>query len=160
MSEKRIAVFPGSFDPITIGHESVIRRGSALFDECVVAVGINAQKNYLFSLEQRIEWLEKVFQDDDRITVDSFKGLTIDYCRRIGANYILRGLRNPNDFEFERNIAQMNKAMASDIETVLLTTLPEHTAISSTIVRDIIRNDGDPSPFVPEGLPVKKPDLE
>lgn len=157
MSERRIAVFPGSFDPITIGHESVIRRGVGLFDECVVAVGINAQKQYLFSLEQRLEWLQTVFSDDERIRVDSFEGLTVEYCRRIGANYILRGLRNPNDFEFERNIAQMNKAMVPEIETVLLPTLPEHTAISSTIVRDIIRNDGDPTPFVPKGIPIQKP---
>jgi pantetheine-phosphate adenylyltransferase len=152
MNEQRIAVFPGSFDPITIGHESVIRRGSALFDRCVVAVGINARKNPLFSLEQRLEWLEEVFSDLDRVTVDSFQGLTIEYCRRIGARYLLRGLRNPNDFEFERTIAQMNKAMDPSIETVLLPTLPEHTAISSTIVRDIIRNDGDPTPFVPKGV--------
>ena len=152
MNEQRIAVFPGSFDPITIGHESVIRRGSALFDRCVVAVGINARKDPLFSLEQRLEWLEEVFSDLDRVTVDSFQGLTIEYCRRIGARYLLRGLRNPNDFEFERNIAQMNKAMDPSIETVLLPTLPEHTAISSTIVRDIIRNDGDPTPFVPKGV--------
>ncbi len=156
MSERRIAVFPGSFDPITIGHDSVIRRGSSLFDECIVAVGINAQKHYLFSLEQRIAWLEEVFSDEERIRIDSFRGLTIEYCKRIGAQYILRGLRNPNDFEFERNIAQMNKAMAPGIETVLLPTLPEHTAISSTIVRDIIRNDGDPSPFVPQGVLISK----
>jgi pantetheine-phosphate adenylyltransferase len=152
MSERRIAVFPGSFDPITIGHESVIRRGSALFDECVVAVGINARKDPLYPLEQRKEWLEKVFGDLQHVRVDAFEGLTIEYCKRIGANYILRGLRNPNDFEFERNIAQMNKAMEPGIETVLLPTLPEHTAISSTIVRDIIRNDGDPTPFVPKGV--------
>lgn len=158
MNEKRIAVFPGSFDPITIGHDSVIRRGSSLFDECIVAVGMNAQKSYLFSLEQRMEWLEEVFADEPRIRIDSFQGLTIEYCQRIGARYILRGLRNPNDFEFERNIAQMNKAMASGIETVLLPTLPEHTAISSTIVRDIIRNDGDPSPFVPEKVRINKAD--
>ncbi|MFB6257671.1 MAG: pantetheine-phosphate adenylyltransferase [Flavobacteriales bacterium] len=156
MSERRIAVFPGSFDPITIGHESVIRRGSALFDECVVAVGINAQKDHLFPLEKRMEWLEAVFKDEERIRIDSFRGLTIEYCRAIGAKYILRGLRNPNDFEFERNIAQMNKAMDPAIETVLLPTLPEHTAISSTIVRDIIRNDGDPAPFVPAGVSVEK----
>ncbi len=155
MSEQRIAVFPGSFDPITIGHESVIRRGANLFDRCVVALGINAQKEPLFPFEQRIEWLEQVFSDDERIEVDSFRGLTISYCKEIGANYILRGLRNPNDFEFERNIAQMNKAMEPSIETVLLPTLPEHTAISSTIVRDIIRNDGDPSPFVPKGVAQK-----
>ncbi len=154
MNVHRIAVFPGSFDPITIGHESVIRRGSALFDECVVAVGINARKAPLYSLEKRMEWLEAVFSDLDHVRVDSFQGLTIEYCRRIGANYILRGLRNPNDFEFERNIAQVNKAMNPSIETVLLPTLPEHTAISSTIVRDIIRNDGDPSPFVPQGVSI------
>lgn len=156
MSEKRTAVFPGSFDPITIGHESVIRRGCGLFDECIVAIGINPQKEYLFPLDQRMRWLEEVFQDEPRVKVSSFEGLTIEFCRSIGANYILRGLRNPNDFEFERNIAQMNRAMDPSIETILLPTLPEHTAISSTIVRDIIRNDGDPSQFVPKGVRIQK----
>ncbi len=154
---KRIAVFPGSFDPITKGHETVIKRGAPLFDELVVAIGVNANKQYLFPLEQRKEWLEDVFREYNNIKVDTFSGLTVEYCHSIGATYILRGLRNPNDFEFERNIAQMNRTMAPDIETVLLATDPEHTPVSSTIVRDIIRNNGDPSRFVPDAITIKGP---
>lgn len=148
----KIAVFPGSFDPITIGHESIIRRSSVLFDKVIVAVGINSSKNYSYSLEQRVNWIKKVFKDLDNVEVESFEGLTIDYCTKRNARFIIRGLRTSADFEFERGIAQMNRAMNENIETIFLLTPPELSAISSSIVRDIIKNGGDASQFVPKGI--------
>ena len=148
----RIAVFPGSFDPITIGHEDLVRRAISLFDEIVVAIGTNSSKKYFFPLERRKEMLEQVFADADSVKVETYKGLTVDYCQSIGSNYILRGLRSGADFEFERSIAQMNKAMNNGVETIFLVTNPEYSAINSTIVRDIIRHGGDASPYVPHQL--------
>ncbi|MFN2395324.1 MAG: pantetheine-phosphate adenylyltransferase [Bacteroidales bacterium] len=147
---KRIAVFPGSFDPITKGHESIIRRAIPLFDEIIVAIGINAEKAGFFSVEKRKQWLEQVFENDPSVSVDVYSGLTVDYCKANNINYILRGLRTSADFEFERSIGQVNKKMYPSIETVFLLTTPEHTALNSSIVRDIIRHGGDPSPFVPD----------
>lgn len=149
MSSK-IAVFPGSFDPLTKGHESIIRRALPLFDELVIAIGINSTKNYFFPLEKRKKFLEDTFKADKSVRIDTYEGLTIDFCRKIKANYILRGLRTSADFEFERGIAQMNHTMAPDVETVFILSLPELSAISSTIVRDILRNKGDVSAFVPK----------
>lgn len=146
------AVFPGSFDPITIGHEALVRRAAGLFDELVVAIGHNSKKQYMYPLEQRKAWLEAVFADLPNVTTASYEGLTTDYCKSIDAGYLLRGLRSGTDFEFERSIAQMNAAI-SGIETVFLITAPEHSAINSTIVRDIVRHGGDASAFVPK--PVK-----
>jgi pantetheine-phosphate adenylyltransferase len=146
---KKIAVFPGSFDPFTIGHEGIVRRSLVLFDEIIIAVGANALKKSYYSLEVRKEMITKVFRDVPAIRVDHYEGLTVDYCKRNSARYILRGLRTSADFEFERAIAQVNKALATDIESVFLLTVPEHTSINSTIVRDIIRSGGDASMFVP-----------
>jgi len=152
---KRIAVFPGSFDPFTIGHEAIVRRALRLFDEIIIAVGANALKKSYYSLKTREEMISKVFRDEPRVRVDHYEGLTVDYCKRKDAHYILRGLRTAADFEFERAIAQVNKAMAYDIESVFLLTVPEHTPINSTIVRDIIRSGGDASRFVPASINLK-----
>jgi pantetheine-phosphate adenylyltransferase len=152
---KKIAVFPGSFDPFTIGHEAIIRRAISLFDEIIIAVGANALKKNFYSLETRKEMISKVFENDPSVTVDHYEGLTVDYCRKKGAGYLLRGLRTSADFEFERAIGQVNKAMAPDIESVFLLTGPEHSFINSTIVRDIIMNGGDASRFVPSAINLK-----
>lgn len=149
---KRIALFPGSFDPITIGHESIIRRALPLFDEIIIAIGINSTKNYYLSLEKRKTLIQQVFAQEPRIKVLSYEGLTVTFCKKVSANYILRGLRTSADFEFERGIAQMNKAMVQDIETIFILSNPEHSAINSTIVRDILRNGGDVSAFIPKGI--------
>jgi pantetheine-phosphate adenylyltransferase len=153
---KRIAVFPGSFDPITKGHESIIRRAIPLFDKIIVAIGVNAEKSGFFSVEKRKQWLEIVFENDTTVSVDVYSGLTVEYCKANGINYILRGLRTSADFEFERSIGQVNKKLYPSIETVFLLTTPELTALNSSIVRDIIRHGGDPSPFVPDGVDCKE----
>jgi pantetheine-phosphate adenylyltransferase len=152
---KRIAVFPGSFDPITKGHEDIVKRVVPLFDEIIVGIGVNSSKNYFFSLEKRMQFIEQTFAGEPKIKVQSYSGLTIDYCRSVGAQFILRGLRTSADFEFERGIAQMNKAMAPGIETIFILTAPELSAINSTIVRDILRNGGDASQFVPSSIQLK-----
>jgi len=152
---KKIAVFPGSFDPFTIGHEEIVRRALVLFDEIIIAVGANALKKSYFSLETRKTMISKVFRDEPRIKVDHYEGLTVDYCTKNDANFILRGLRTSADFEFERAIAQVNRAMAYNVESVFLLTVPEHTPINSTIVRDIIRSGGDASRFVPATINLK-----
>src|SRR5687768_8398580 len=154
MSEK-IAIFPGSFDPITRGHEDIVKRALPLFDRIIVAIGHNSTKNYFFPLEKRKSFIETSFKNEPKVKVDVYHGLTIDYCKKTGAKYILRGLRNPSDFEFEKSIAQMNRAMAPGIETVLILTAPEFSAISSTIVRDIIRHGGKADQFVPSGVSLK-----
>jgi pantetheine-phosphate adenylyltransferase len=149
---KKVAVFPGSFDPFTIGHEAIIRRAMSLFDEIIIAVGANALKKNYYSLETRKEMIMKVFKDEPRIKVDHYEGLTVDYCRKKDAGFLIRGLRTAADFEFERAIGQVNKAMAPGIESVFLLTVPEHSFINSTIVRDIIRSGGDASRFVPKAI--------
>jgi pantetheine-phosphate adenylyltransferase len=149
---ERIAVFPGSFDPITIGHESIIRRACSLFDTILVAIGENAEKQSYFDIERRMQFIEQTFADEPKVKVAKYSGLTVDYCKKVGAQYILRGLRTSADFEFERSIGQVNKKLYPDIETIFLLTAPEHTSLNSSIVRDILRNGGDASPFVPEGL--------
>ncbi len=152
---KKIAVFPGSFDPFTVGHEGIVRRALELFDEIIIAVGANALKKSYYSLKTRKEMIAKVFSDESRVKVDHYEGLTVDYCVKKGAKYILRGLRTAADFEFERAIAQVNKALESDVESVFLLTVPEHTPVTSTIVRDIIRSGGDASQFVPSSVNLK-----
>ncbi len=149
---KKRAVFPGSFDPFTIGHEGIVRRALAIFDEIVISVGANALKKSYYSLTARKEMIACVFPDEPRIKVDHYEGLTVDYCRKIGAGFLLRGLRTAADFEFERAIAQVNKALAPEIESVFILTIPEHASINSTIVRDIIRSGADASRFVPSAI--------
>jgi pantetheine-phosphate adenylyltransferase len=150
----KVALFPGSFDPITLGHVDVIKRALPLFDKIVVAIGINANKKYMFSLEQRMSWIKESFAEESKIEVVTYEGLTIDFARTVGAKFLLRGLRNPADFEFEKAISRANQKMAIDIETVFLLTSPETSFISSSIVRDVITNAGDYSLFVPEGVKV------
>ena len=150
-----IAVFPGSFDPFTLGHESIVRRVLPLFDQVIVGIGVNTHKNYYYSIERRKFWIQKTFEGDKKVGVEIFAGLTIDFCRKMNAKYIVRGLRTTTDLEFEKAIAQMNKTMANDIETLFILPTPELSAINSTIIRDIVRNGGDASPFVPKAIDLK-----
>jgi pantetheine-phosphate adenylyltransferase len=152
---KKIAVFPGSFDPFTIGHEAIAIRALSLFDEIIIAVGANALKKTFYSLVTRKEMIKKVFFDEPRIRVDHYEGLTVEYCVRNNADFLIRGLRTAADFEFERAIAQVNKVLAPDVESVFLLTVPEHSHINSTIVRDIIRSGGDASRFVPSSIDLR-----
>ena len=147
----RRAVFPGSFDPITLGHVDIVERALPLFDEIIVAIGINANKKYMWSLEQRMEFLKSTFANEPKIRVSSYEGLTANFCKEQGAEFILRGLRNPLDFSYEKTISQSNLRVA-DIESVFLISSPGTSHISSTIVRDIARNGGDFSMFVPDGI--------
>lgn len=154
------AIFPGSFDPITLGHFDIIQRGISLFDELIIAIGENTDKSYMFDLQHRMKFITEAFRDEPRIKVQSYSGLTVDFCRRVGADFILRGLRNPADFEFEKAIAHTNRKL-SEIETVFLLTSSGKSYISSSIVRDVIRNGGDYTGLVPEtvrfqGIPGKK----
>ncbi len=149
---KRIAVFPGSFDPFTVGHESVVRRALPLFDEIVVAIGYNSQKSGFFPLDKRKAWIEQVFLDEKKVSITTYQGLTVDFCKKLGANFILRGLRTAADFEYECPIAHLNNTMLKQLETVFLLTEQEHSSISSSIVREIFRHGGDVSKFVPEGV--------
>jgi pantetheine-phosphate adenylyltransferase len=152
---KRIALFPGSFDPITNGHVDIIQRALHIFDEVVIGIGQNSAKSYLFDLAQRKAWIEEVFASEQKIRVEVYEGLTVRYASSIGASFIIRGLRNAPDFEYEKSIAQFNKAMHG-VDTVLFFTEPALSPISSTIVRDIIKNEGDVSPFVPPAVRITK----
>ena len=146
----RICLFPRTFDPITKGHVDIIKRSIPLFDKMVIAIGVNANKTPMFNVEQRTEWIEEIFKDYPTVEVTNYTGLTINYCKEIGANYMMRGIRYIADFEYEKAIADMNRMLAPEIETMFLTCLPEYSTISSTIVRDVIRNGGDVSQLVPE----------
>jgi len=143
------AVFPGSFDPLTLGHTDIIDRAIPLFDEIIIAIGTNSSKEYMFSLDQRKNFINKTYSNEPKIKVDTYEGLTIEYCKKIKSDYILRGLRNPADFEFEKAIAHTNRKM-SKIETVFLLTSANTSYISSSIVRDVLRNNGDVSMLVPK----------
>lgn len=148
----RICLFPGSFDPITNGHVDIIRRSVPLFDKLVIGVGINSGKQPMFSAEQRVDWIRTTFQDDSRIEVAAYEGLTVDFCRKLNANYILRGVRYVSDFEYEKAIADMNRMLEPTVETIFLPCTPEFATISSTLVRDVIRNHGDVSRFIPPAV--------
>lgn len=148
------AIFPGSFDPITLGHYDIIERGVTLFDELIIAIGINADKKYMFSLEERKKFIEECFKHEPKIKVVTYKGLTVDFCQKNNVDFILRGLRNPADFEFEKAIAHTNRDLAP-IETVFLLTAASTSYISSSIVRDVIRNNGDYTKLVPKPVRVK-----
>ena len=152
MQSNRKAVFPGSFDPITTGHEDLVRRALPLFDEIIIAIGINSQKQTLFDPEQRKAWILNVFADEPRVKVDIFEGLTVHFCKKVEANYLIRGLRNASDFDYEKTISQLNHIIGGNIETVFLISRPEFSHISSTIVREIIKGGGDATPFLPKGV--------
>ncbi len=149
---KRIAIFPGSFDPITIGHQDILKRALPLFDEIIVAIGKNSSKQNYFNLDQRKKWVEQVFKAEPKVRVETYTGLTVEFAKKMKANFIVRGLRTSADFEFEKAIAQNNHMMEPEIETVFILPIPELSAINSTIVRDIIRNGGDATRFVPKGI--------
>ncbi len=148
----RIAIFPGSFDPFTIGHESIVQRALPIFDKIVIMIGYNANKQSFYPIEKRLKWINQVFQEEDKIEVQIYDGLTVDFCKEVNAKYILRGIRTSSDFEYERAIAQVNKKMHPEIESVFLLTLPEHTPVMATIVRDIVFHGGDASMFLPKSL--------
>lgn len=149
---ERIAVFPGSFDPITKGHENIILRALSLFDKIIIAVGENAEKNTVFPLDKRVEWIKTAFQNEPRIVVEKYAGLTVEFCKKRNIKFILRGLRTSADFEFERTIGQVNKRLDPEIETIFFLTAPEYTALNSSIVRDILKHGGDASQFVPDAI--------
>ena len=147
------AIFPGSFDPITLGHVDIINRGVTLFDEIIIAIGENSSKDYMFSIDERVAFIESAFKDNPKISVMNYSGLTIDFCKEIGVNFIVRGLRNPADFEFEKAIAHTNRHL-STLETIFLLTSSQTSFISSSIVREIIRYEGDYKKLVPNSVRV------
>ena len=149
---ERICLFPGTFDPVTLGHTDIINRALPLFDKLVVGIGRNSNKTAMFSEEQRLHWLQEIYQDESKIHVLVYDGLTVDCCKSIGANFILRGIRYVNDFEYEKAIADMNRSLANNVETIFLTCLPEFTSVASTLVRDVIRNGGNVSSFLPDAV--------
>jgi len=149
---KRIAVYPGTFDPVTKGHEALVLKALPLFDEIIIAVGHNSNKKTYFTIEKRIEWLKQVFAQHPQVIVDTYDNLTVNYCKQKNAKFILRGLRSSTDFEFERNIAQANNALSPDIETIFIVSSPGLSAINSSIVRDIHKHGGDVSQFIPFGI--------
>jgi pantetheine-phosphate adenylyltransferase len=149
---QRICVFPGTFDPITLGHVDVIKRAMPMFDQIIVAIGINASKAPMFSPDQRKTWIEEIFKGETKIVAAVFEGLTVNFCKEVGARHILRGIRYVSDFEYEKTIADANRTLDPAIETVFLTCEPKYTSVASTIVRDIIRNGGDASLFLPESV--------
>ncbi len=146
----RSALFPGTFDPITIGHLDIIQRALPLFDRLIIGIGRNANKSAMFSEEQRLRWIKEIYNNQPNVEAVVYEGLTVDCCKRVNANFILRGIRYVNDFEYEKAIADMNRSMDNHIETVFLTCLPQYTSVASTLVRDVIRNGGDASQFLPD----------
>lgn len=148
----RICLFPGTFDPITYGHIDIIDRSLRLFDKLVIGIGINANKQPMFSAEQRVAWIKNIYCKEPRIDCEIYDGLTVDCCKRVDAQYILRGIRYVSDFEYEKAIADMNRSLDGEIETLFLTCLPKYTSVASTLVRDVIRNGGDVSQFVPDAV--------
>jgi pantetheine-phosphate adenylyltransferase len=147
---QRIALFPGTFDPVTLGHLDIIKRALPLFDKLVIGIGTNISKVPMFSNEQRLQWFEEIFAGEPRIETIVYEGLTVDCCRNVGASHIVRGIRYVNDFEYEKAIADMNRSLEGHVDTVFLTCLPEFTSVASTLVRDVLRNGGDVSKFLPD----------
>lgn len=151
---ERICLFPGTFDPITKGHVDIIERAVSLFDKLVIGIGTNSSKQPMYSLEQRVDWIKEIFKNDARIVVTGYSGLTVDFCKQINAHYVLRGIRYISDFEYEKAIADMNRMLAPDIETIFLTCSPLYSTISSTLVRDVIRNGGNAGMFLPDEVKI------
>ncbi len=146
----RICLFPGTFDPLTLGHVDIINRALPLFDKIVVGIGLNAAKGPMFTPEQRLAWIQEIYKDEPRVQGAIYDGLTVEYCKKIGSHFILRGIRYVSDFEYEKTIADANRTLDRNIETIFLTGEPKYTSVASTIVREIIRNGGDASPFLPD----------
>jgi pantetheine-phosphate adenylyltransferase len=148
----RICLFPGTFDPVTLGHTDIIDRALPLFDKVIVGIGRNINKEPMFSEQQRVDWLNEIYADNDKVEALVYEGLTVDCCREVNANFILRGIRYVNDFEYEKAIADMNRSLAHNIETIFLTCLPQFTSVASTLVRDVLRNGGEVSNFLPKAV--------
>ena len=148
----KICLFPGTFDPVTLGHTDIIGRSLPLFDKLFIGIGRNSNKTAMFSEEQRLKWLKDIYKNEPKIKVLAYDGLTVDCCKLVGANFILRGIRYVNDFEYEKAIADMNRSLANNVETIFLTCLPKYTSVASTLVRDVIRNGGDVSQFLPDAV--------
>ncbi|MDB5207331.1 MAG: coaD [Flavisolibacter sp.] len=146
----RIGLFPGTFDPVTFGHLDIIERALPLYDKLYIGIGVNANKEPMFSAETRVQWLDEIFKNESKIEAVIYEGLTVECCKKVGATYILRGIRYVNDFEYEKAIADMNRTLDANIETIFLTCLPKYTSVASTLVRDVIRNGGNVSQFVPD----------
>lgn len=149
---ERICLFPGTFDPVTLGHTDIINRALPLFDKLVIGIGRNSNKIAMFSEDKRLNWLKEIYKDEPKIDVLAYDGLTVTCCKSIGADFILRGIRYVNDFEYEKAIADMNRSLAHNVETIFLTCLPEFTSVASTLVRDVLRNGGDVSQFLPDAV--------
>ena len=147
---QRICLFPGTFDPVTLGHVDIINRAIPLFDKIFVGIGINSSKSPMFSAEQRMQWFKEIYESEPRVESVVYDGLTVNYCKMVGARFILRGIRYVSDFEYEKTIADANRTLDKHIETIFLTGEPKYTSVASTIVRDIIRNGGDAAPFLPD----------
>jgi pantetheine-phosphate adenylyltransferase len=146
----RICLFPGTFDPVTLGHTDIIDRALPLFDKLIVGIGRNINKVPMFSEQQRLQWLRDIYRDNPKVDAVVYEGLTVECCKQVGANFILRGIRYVNDFEYEKAIADMNRSLEENIETIFLTCLPQYTSVASTLVRDVIKNGGDVRRFLPE----------
>lgn len=146
----RICLFPGTFDPVTLGHIDIINRALPLFDKVIIGIGRNVNKQPMFSEQQRLQWLKDIYRNNDKVEAVVYEGLTVDCCKEYHANFILRGIRYVNDFEYEKAIADMNRSLAEHIETIFLTCLPQYTSVASTLVRDVLKNGGDVAQFLPE----------
>lgn len=146
----RVGFFPGTFDPVTFGHVDIIDRALSLFDKLYIGIGVNSNKQPMFPAEVRVQWLNEIYRNETKVEAVMYEGLTVDCCKKVDANYILRGIRYVNDFEYEKAIADMNRSLDGNVETIFLTCLPKYTSVASTLVRDVIRNGGDVSQFVPD----------
>ncbi len=147
-----IAVFPGSFNPLTLGHVEIVKRALPIFDKVIIAIGVNSSKKYLFSLEQRLHWIEETFKEEPKVVVKHYSNLTADFCKAENARYLIRGLRNTTDFEYEKTISQLNAVIGNDLETIFFICSPEHSLISSSVVREIIRGGGNAAQFLPDAV--------